>query len=413
MRKKQEEKKMTLEQWLIRKLDTGSFRAGKASGWIHPEAKQEMLDAVGGKRNLIEQAKRMEKDRSFDGLFYVTWFDMGGDIKKMDVSVDIMDALCRREGIENPRERQLRYLGQMQKWKADAKADWIYPFYDDLLRRLENGEKVKDPDPEDKDYFSCLNAVVNNSENIWKRIFSVAVFGDSKCFKNNYQTRMFKLMKKYSPLYEEGMTEDELLAAHGILSYAQTLEWKGALMYRIDEGAVIDTSDMPYGTVLNARTLDHAVPVSLSGIKRIMTIENKANYESMAYETDTLYIFCHGFFSPKERRFLERLAAIAEEGVEYLHWGDMDYGGIRIFLFNRKNLFPKLCPYRMGREDYEAAVRMHAGMKLEPEKREKLEHMDAGALEELKNCILEKNLEIEQEVLLAAEYGSSIRQLFR
>lgn len=404
MRKKQEEKKITLEQWLIRKLDTGSFRAGKASGWIHPEAKQEMLDAVGGRSILVEQAKRMEKNRSLDGLFYVKWSYMGSDIEKMDVSVDIMDILCRREGIENPRERQLRYVEQVQKWKADAKADWIYPFYDSILRRLENGEKVKDPDPEDRDYFSCLNAVVNNSENIWKRIFSAAVFGDSKFFKNNYQTRMFKIIKKYSPLYEEGMTEDELLAAHGILSYAQTLEWKGPLQYRMEDGIVIDTSDLLYGTVLNAQTLEHAVPAALPGIKRIMTIENKANYESMAYEPDTLYIYCHGFFSPKERRFLEQLAQIAEEGVEYLHWGDMDYGGIRIFLFNQKKLFPELCPYRMGRTDYEAAVGMHAGMKLEAEKREKLTHMDAGALEELKNCILEKNLEIEQEILLAAEY---------
>lgn len=220
---------------------------------------------------------------------------------------------------------------------------------------------------------------------------------------------MFHLIKKYSPLYAEGMTEDELLTAHGILSYAQTLEWKGALQYRMEAGAVIDTSNLPYGTVLNAQTLDHAVPVALPGIKRIMTIENKANYESMTYEPDTLYIFCHGFFSPKERRFLERLAELAEEGVEYLHWGDMDYGGIRIFLFNQKKLFPELRPYRMGKADYEAAIGMHAGIELEPEKREKLEHMDAGALEELKNCILEKNLEIEQEVLLAGGYWLSCR----
>lgn len=50
--------------------------------------------------------------------------------------------------------------------------------------------------------------------------------------------------------------------------------------------------------------MDEAKPVKLSGVRRIMTIENKANYESMAYAEDTLYIFCHGFFSPKERRFL-------------------------------------------------------------------------------------------------------------
>ena len=65
----------------------------------------------------------------------------------------------------------------------------------------------------------------------------------------------------------------------------------------------------------------------------------------MSYREDTLYIYCHGFFSPKEVEFLQELAVLASENVEFLHWGDMDYGGIRIFLFNKEKIFPKLKPY--------------------------------------------------------------------
>ena len=61
----------------------------------------------------------------------------------------------------------------------------------------------------------------------------------------------------------------------------------------------IDTSLNVFGTVLNAQTLEHAGPVSLPGIRRIMLIENKANYESVPYREDTLYVYCHGFFHPK------------------------------------------------------------------------------------------------------------------
>ena len=39
-------------------------------------------------------------------------------------------------------------------------------------------------------------------------------------------------------------------------------------------------------------------------------------------------------------------------------------------------------------------------MKLKPETREKLLGKDAGMLEELKQCILETNMTIEQEVFL-------------
>ena len=131
-----------------------------------------------------------------------------------------------------------------------------------------------------------------------------------------------------------------------------------------------------------------------------MTIENKANYENMSYREDTLYIYCHGFFSPKEVEFLQELAVLASENVEFLHWGDMDYGGIRIFLFNKEKIFPKLKPYQMDRESYEAAVMSNAGRKLEDEKRKKLEQMNAGELEELRCGILEYGMEIEQEMLV-------------
>ncbi|MFR7668687.1 MAG: hypothetical protein ACLU00_09415 [Mediterraneibacter faecis] len=49
-------------------------------------------------------------------------------------------------------------------------------------------------------------------------------------FERIYQGAVIEALK-YSPLYEEGMSDDEILAAHGILSYSQTLEWKGAVEY--------------------------------------------------------------------------------------------------------------------------------------------------------------------------------------
>ena len=123
--------------------------------------------------------------------------------------------------------------------------------------------------------------------------------------------------------------------------------------------------------------------------------------EEMKYREDTLYLFCHGFYSPKERIFLKRLMEVAEGEIQYFHWGDMDMGGIRIFRFNKKNIFPKLKPYKMDREAFQEALERGAGIPLEEKKKEKLEKLNAGELEELKKCILEKGVEIEQEILLA------------
>ena len=153
--------------------------------------------------------------------------------------------------------------------------------------------------------------------------------------------------------------------------------------------------------MINSQTFERAFPVSIKGVQRIVTIENKANYEEMKYREDTPYLFCHGFYSPKERIFLKRLMEVAEGEIQYFHWGDMDMGGIRIFRFNKKNIFPKLKPYKMDREAFQEALERGAGIPLEEKKKEKLEKLNAGELEELKKCILEKGVEIEQEILLA------------
>ncbi|EKC68577.1 hypothetical protein LEA_08724 [human gut metagenome] len=81
---------------------------------------------------------------------------------------------------------------------------------------------------------------------------------------------------------------------------------------------------------------------------------------------------------------------VAEGEIQYFHWGDMDMGGIRIFRFNKKNIFPKLKPYKMDREAFQEALERGAGIPLEEKKKEKLEKLNAGELEELKKCILEK-----------------------
>lgn len=75
----------------------------------------------------------------------------------------------------------------------------------------------------------------------------------------------------------------------------------------------------------------------------------------------------------------------------------MDYGGIRIFQYLKQQLFPELLPMLMDKEIYEDSINKGYGIVLEKEKRKKLEKLEAGMLEELKQSILEKGLEVEQE----------------
>ena len=388
-----------LTKYLIRTADGSAYRSGNLDGMRHPAVDGKMIRAAGGMRKLLEESDELEKA----GLIRTERKNLGADIVRIHYPVSVIPELCIRAGVEDPRAKQLRWIRAAGKWAGEAKGTFLEPYYDALLQRLEAGQDVKKPDMEDGDFFHCLNRAAVIESPVWRRQFSSEVLHDSKMFEKKYQDKVVTVLEKYSPLSEEGMTADDILRVHGIKTYSQTLEWKGPLIYRIGNGSPVDSSVNIFGTVINAQTLEQAVPAAAPGIRRILLIENKANYESMDFRADTLYIYCHGFFSPKELKFLGTLTEIAGENTEYLHWGDMDLGGIRIFLYNQRKLFPGLKPYRMDEAEYKAAVEGGAGIPLKKEKKEKLQKLDAGCLEKLKRLILENEMEIEQESLLSAE----------
>ena len=412
------QKIQSLSRYIIEKAECDSYRAGTRSKQWHIEADQKLLDAVGGRSVLLRQAGELEKLTGISGKIIVKWKAVRTEIEKITVSPDAIPLLCQVEQIEDPRERQLSQMELTESWKSRVvQADWLIPYYDHILERLNSGKLVKDvPGLEDPLFFLFLNKTAEERKPLYRRAFSAQVctiwngiaqtkqseskITPTKRFEKIYQSAVLSVLKQYSPLYEEGMSDEELLTAHGILTYAQTLEFKGAVSYRIDDGPAISTAAQIYGTMFNKQTLENAVPISIVGIRQIMTIENKANYEKMQFRPDTLYIFCHGFFSPPERKFLSRVVALAGTDTEYFHWGDMDYGGIRIFKFLQKSLFPKLKPWKMDVTDYKMALQMGASISLETDKRERFEQMDAGVLTPLKEAILKNGKEIEQELLL-------------
>ena len=412
------QKIQSLSRYIIEKAECDSYRAGTRSKQWHIEADQKLLDAVGGRSVLLRQAGELEKLTGISGKIIVKWKAVRTEIEKITVSPDAIPLLCQVEQIEDPRERQLSQMELTESWKSRvAQADWLIPYYDHILERLNSGKLVKDvPGLEDPLFFLFLNKTAEERKPLYRRAFSAQVctiwngiaqtkqseskITPTKRFEKIYQSAVLSVLKQYSPLYEEGMSDEELLTAHGILTYAQTLEFKGAVSYRIDDGPAISTAAQIYGTMFNKQTLENAVPISIVGIRQIMTIENKANYEKMQFRPDTLYIFCHGFFSPPERKFLSRVVELAGSDTEYFHWGDMDYGGIRIFKFLQKSLFPKLKPWKMDVTDYKMALQMGASISLETDKRERFEQMDAGVLTPLKEAILKNGKEIEQELLL-------------
>ena len=158
----------------------------------------------------------------------------------------------------------------------------------------------------------------------------------------------------------------------------------------------MDLSGFRYGAVLNGEMLRHA-SIPPQCFKRIITVENKANFMAMPYEEGNLLIFSHGFFSPRERQFLLRLLHAVSDAA-YYHTGDLDYGGIRIFKYIRTQIFPELKPWQMDVQTYEAYLPFAQDM--EPSAWEKLKSLEEPLLNPLIRRILEEKKTIEQECFL-------------
>ena len=368
-----------------------------ASGNRSLKIQQEDFDRA-GKSDLLQEAKELEQD----GLIKIKWIEDGNDIEKITY---------RREKTGQFYE----LLGLVPKWKRlqeekqtlcslmqQAETDWLRQYYQELEASLDQGKTPADQDKYGVMLFDCLNALEKQKEPLYQRVFSIAVLGGSKIFEEKLKSRVVSVLSRYHPEADDAMSEREILSLVYLEDYAQQLAIKGNLKIEL-EGKEIDYGDQVYGTVLTTDTLRYARILPDQSIRKIITVENKANFVSMPYETDTLIVFSHGFFSPLECIFLRQLIGKIPD-VEFFHTGDLDYGGIRIFRHIREHICPWVRPLQMDADWYDRYLQY--GYKIKPETLKKLENMRGTEplMEELIDRIIKGKMGIEQECFLVRKH---------
>ena len=207
---------------------------------------------------------------------------------------------------------------------------------------------------------------------------------------------------------DDGMEDTQVLEQIGLKEYASQMYLKGPLALEL-HGENLHVENYRYGVVLNTQTMREVRILPDQSFQNIVTIENKANFETASFREDTLYLFVHGFPGPEERRFLIRLREALENEkkaenhpgkIQYYHSSDLDYGGIRIFRYLRERMFPEVQPYRIDKETYEHYRKLGYGYDLPESIVKKLERIEEPLLEELIECLRREKKGIEQECFL-------------
>ncbi len=353
-----------------------------------------------GKRELLEEIRFLEEK----GLIRNTkWQSYGNDATQISYALEDMEKFYELEG-RTPKPRLVKnYLENVDNRMKNAHQLWILRFLEEEKSQAMKGKLPKEMERQEE-FLDCLLGVDALTEPVYKRVFSKACLRNSKKFEREYEKKILSAARKYHDGIEEGMSDPQVLSELFIEEYAQELALKGPLHLLLD-GKELQLEDFHYGTVLNSETLKRAQILKEQPIDRIVTVENKANFVSMPYQEGTLILFCHGFFSPGEREFLQKLAGVMEEQeghtgrkTEYLHTGDLDYGGIRIFQHIRKRIFPGLRPLRMDEKTY--LEYREYGEAMGAETLEKLRTLEEPALEGLIACMLREGYALEQEAFL-------------
>lgn len=310
-----------------------------------------------------------------------------------------------------PKEQRITEYTEWARGKLlESSKGWIFSYYKKILENLEGGtistdlERAYEPiyQMENKGLFHCMDELNHLETLTYKRVFSKKVFNNSKKFEKQYEKDIISRAKQWG---EEGFFQEthdkDILRLLNLDDYSTNLSVKGTLRIKLN-GKEIDYGTFIFGCDITTKTLEEMEILNEQNIEKVITVENKANFVSMPMEEKTLFIFTHGYMSPIECRVLRNLESVLGENTRYYHTGDLDLGGIQIFRFIKKNVFPKLEPLNMNATIYKQYVQYgeKPDIKNQNDYWLKLGKERSEPFEELVDVILEKKIVIEQEAFL-------------
>jgi hypothetical protein len=115
-------------------------------------------------------------------------------------------------------------------------------------------------------------------------------------------------------------------------------------------------SPMKRGACINSDSIQDLERIILRGINKIIFIENKTNYSeyNMKYRNENEFVVYHGgFYSPARGTFFTIIKEAADKTPIYF-WGDIDYGGFKMFTRLKRNIIPTVEPLYMSEKEYSA-----------------------------------------------------------
>lgn len=286
-----------------------------------------------------------------------------------------------------------RFLQRQKETIQEKKRVPRYFFADDLERN--------------RALLRFLRELMFNDGEEMERVVSMRLYGDSKYFEHELKPKTLSVLRAVAKEKQDGDLNDaDLLLQRGIVRWPEVLEFRGSVQTESYDEEIADYTAQRYGAYLNTDALRHVRNVTVRGINRMITIENKANYVwyiQNSCDPRELTVYHGGCYSPMKGKWMRMLAdAVRRQNPEaqFLHWSDIDAGGFRIFIRLRDHLIPEVRPWRM---DVETLVKYSdRTVSLETDSyrnllRTMLNSPEYGVFKDTLTFMLEEGVRLEQE----------------
>lgn len=260
---------------------------------------------------------------------------------------------------KNDEAQQLSQL--LQDYQKKIKTTWIQAFIQDEQTYLVSNGCLHKYVGKDIDHIKQLFMVlayIDEGRNNFMRAMSNDLFHDTKYFENELKSSFLSLIHRYEPTYlmakadDYEMRESEIFRSLGFQLYPEEFAWCAPIQLYLKDGTCMDTTPFQKGFILSGDMLSDIQHMEIQA-KRIMLIENKANYYHYIKhkQSDEAIVFAGGHYSPVRKQLYE---CMREEfqGEIYLS-SDIDLGGFLMFARLKNEVFPNLKPYHMSLDIYE------------------------------------------------------------
>lgn len=201
------------------------------------------------------------------------------------------------------------------------------------IGRINSGQSVKKyidiSDPKSTiDLLEGVHAVVTNTVDYYIRELSTLIYKDSKKLEA-VVGRIEAIIKEFHTDRDKFHDTYDILGEFNIARNPTLVMFKGVGSFVIN-GYKGKLTSFPHGIGISSNDLPNVRFNKDTEVKQVITIENLTSFNRFQRE-DALMIYLGGFHNTARRNLLLEIHHSCPE-AEYLHWGDIDVGGFRIFI---------------------------------------------------------------------------------